>query len=228
MAAKIRVWDLPTRFFHWTLAGLVVAAFAAVKVGGAWITWHFYAGYAILTLILFRVVWGFAGGRYARFGAFLYGPRAIVAHVRGAPDRPHAPGHNQLGSLSVFALLIAIGVQASLGLFANDEIASEGPLVRLISRDTSDLLTTLHRLNERVIIALVGLHLAAIAFYTFVRREPLVAAMVHGDKPLPIDRQSTGSADSRDLEPTRDDGGLRLRAAVLLALCAAAVWWIVS
>ncbi len=213
----VRVWDLPTRLFHWSLVALVVTSFVTIKVGGNWVQWHFYSGYAILTLILFRLVWGFIGGRYARFGSFLFGPSAVLATLKDSPAAPRTLGHNPLGALSVFALLLFTGLQAAGGLFANDDIASEGPLVKFISKALSDRLTSLHHLNEKIILALVVLHVAAIVFYLWRKRQNLVRPMLTGDKPQ-----------GNPAEASRDDTGLRVRAAVVFAVCAAVVWYVVN
>lgn len=214
-AQRVRIWDLPTRLFHWSLAVLVVFSIVTAHIGGAWIDWHFRSGYAVLALIAFRIAWGFVGGRHARFANFLRGPSGIAAALRGEPA-PHA-GHNPLGGLSVIAMLALIGAQAVGGLFANDDIASEGPLVRLVSKATSDSITTLHRINEKLIIALVVLHVAAIFFYLWRKRTNLVRPMITGDK-----------SDVDPAQSTPDDAALRVRAALLLALSAAAVWWLVK
>lgn len=214
-AQRVRIWDLPTRLFHWSLAALVVFSIVTAHVGGAWIDWHFRSGYAVLALVAFRIAWGFVGGRHARFASFLRGPSGVSAALRGEPA-PTA-GHNPLGGLSVVAMLALVGAQAVGGLFANDDIASEGPLVRLVSKATSDTITTLHRINEKLILALVVLHVAAIVFYLWRKRTNLVRPMITGDK-----------SDVDPAQAARDDTGLRVRAAVLLAICAAAVWWIVK
>src|SRR5690606_16043794 len=211
------VWDLPTRVFHWLLALLAVGAFVAAKAGGNWIDWHFRAGYAILTLVVFRIAWGFVGGRYARFRSFLYGPRDILAYLRGAPGAPAGPGHNPLGALSVFAMLLLFGAQAVLGLFANDDIASEGPLAALVSKDTSDFLTGLHQRHEIILLVLVGLHVAAIAWYRIFRRRRLLGPMITGR-----DHQAPPGAIS-----SRDDAKLRLGALAILFVVAAGVWLLV-
>jgi cytochrome b len=211
---RLRVWDLPTRLFHWTLALLIVGAFVTVKAGGNLMIWHERIGYAILTLVLFRVVWGVAGGRYARFASFVRGPGAVLGYLKGGGD--HAPGHNPLGALSVLGLLAVVGFQAGSGLFTNDDIAFEGPLAAKVSGATSSLLTTLHRWNEKVIIALVALHLAAILYYRFGKGRDLVRPMVSGDADF-----------AGAFEPSRDDAGLRLRALVIAAACGAAVAWLV-
>jgi len=213
----VRIWDLPTRLFHWALAALVTFSVITAKLGGNWIDWHFLSGCCVLALVAFRLVWGFIGGRYARFASFLFGPRAMLAALGGGPGAPRTPGHNPLGSLSVFAMLIAVGAQAVIGLFSNDDIASEGPLARFVSSASSATLTSLHRINANAIVALVAIHLLAIAYYRLRKGQRLVAPMVSGDKP--------------GIDPalaSRDDAPLRLRALVVLALCAAGVWLLVS
>lgn len=210
------IWDLPTRLFHWLLVLLAVCSVLAAKAGGNWIDWHFRAGYAILTLIAFRIVWGFVGGRYARFRSFPFSPRRAIAYLRGGPDAPKDAGHNPLGALSVYAMLLLFGAQALLGLFANDDIASEGPLASLVSKDTSDFLTGLHLRHVNILLALVGLHVLAIAWYR-LRGRRLVPPMITGR-----DRQAPpGTASSRD------DTKLRLGALAIVAVIAGIVWLVV-
>jgi cytochrome b len=213
---RIRVWDLPTRLFHWSLAALIIVSFVTVKLGGNLMVWHERSGYAILTLLLFRLAWGVAGGHYARFAAFVRGPGTVLAYLRGAGGAVHAPGHNPLGALSVLGLLAVVGFQAASGLFTNDDIAFEGPLSVKVSGATASLLTTLHRWNEKTIIALVALHLAAILYYRFGKRRDLVGPMVSGDAEFPDNWPAS-----------RDDTMLRLRALVIAAACAGVVTWIV-
>ncbi|MEZ5729746.1 MAG: cytochrome b/b6 domain-containing protein [Burkholderiaceae bacterium] len=214
---RARVWDLPTRLFHWCLALLVVAAFVTINVGGNWVQWHFRCGYAILALLLFRLIWGVVGGRHSRFASFVVGPRAVLSYLREPADVPHAPGHNPLGALSVLAILSALTIQIVLGLFANDDIASEGPLAVLVSKETSDLLTSAHHAWKVAVIALIALHVSAIVFYRVARKRNLVAPMIAGDADSPV-----------PFEPSRDDAGRRLLALVVLAACALAVWLIVG
>lgn len=215
---RTRVWDLPTRLFHWALAALVVFSVVTAEVGGNWIDWHMRSGYAVLALLLFRIVWGFAGARYARFAAFVRGPRAVADYVRRlrAGDATPHPGHNPLGALSVLAMLAVLLVQAGSGLFANDAIASEGPLAKFVSGATSDLATRIHKLNQYPLFALIALHVAAVAYYHFAKRENLVLPMLTGDKP------------GRVGEPAADDLALHLRAVALLALAAGAVAFLVT
>jgi cytochrome b len=207
---KIRVWDLPVRVFHWTLVVLVVISVVSAQIGGNAMVWHFRCGYAVLTLILFRLAWGIAGTRYARFSSFLYRPSEIVGYVRGNFSR--APGHNPLGGLSVIALLAFFLVQASLGLFSNDDIANDGPLVRLISKELSDRITWFHtEVNIYVVYALVALHVAAIAWYRLRRKQDLVTPMITGDAP------------AADDAPAGNDSWMMRGLALLLLLASAAV-----
>jgi len=210
------VWDLPTRLFHWTLAILVVFSFITGKLGGNLMEWHLRSGYTILTLVLFRVLWGLAGARHALFANFVRGPVEIARYVRALASGTSAAyaGHNPLGALSVLAMLAALLVQTSTGLFANDDIATEGPLAKLVSDSMSDRLTSVHKINETVILGLVLLHLAAIAYYYFVKRDDLVLPMITGDKTIAA-------------EPSEDDLALRARAAIFFALCAGLVSYVV-
>lgn len=215
--AEVRVWDLPTRLFHWTLAACVAGSIASAKAGA--MDWHFRLGYVVFTLLAFRILWGLVGGRWSRFASFLYAPGTVLRYLRGAPRPGEAldVGHNPLGALSVFALLAILAVQVGTGLVADDEIANVGPLNRLVSGATALSATGWHKTwGQWLILALVGLHLAAIAWYSF-RGQGLVGAMVGGDKSLPAD--TPASADS---------GATRVMALLLLAACAAVVAWVVG
>lgn len=176
---RIRLWDLPTRLFHWLLAGLVVASFVSGKIGGNAMDWHGKFGLAILGLLAFRLVWGFAGSTYARFVSFLPTPAKVLAYLRG---QWRGVGHNPLGAFSVFGLLLLLASQVGTGLFGNDDIAFRGPLYELIGKDLSDRLTGLHKLSVNVLIALVTLHIVAIAFYVRVKKDDLIRPMLTGWK----------------------------------------------
>lgn len=207
---KIRVWDLPTRLFHWALAACVVGAFVTAKIGGNLMVWHGRLGLAIIGLLVFRLVWGFVGSTYARFATFVRGPASVLAYLRGAW---HGPGHSPLGALSVLALLGLLSAQAATGLFANDDIAFSGYLAPLIGNDMSGELTGIHSLLENALIALVVLHLGAIAFYAAVRKRNLVKPML------------TGWADGT---PEQSASRSRPTAFVLAVLIAVAVVWAAS
>ena len=131
----VRVWDLPTRTFHWVLALTIVGSVVSAKIGGNAMIWHFRFGYVVFALIAFRVLWGLVGGRWSRFSSFIYAPGTVLRYLRGQSraDEHHDVGHNPLGSFSVFALLGFLALQVASGLVADDEIANVGPLNRFVS-----------------------------------------------------------------------------------------------
>ena len=178
---RIKLWDLPTRLFHWLLAIGVAGALITGNLGGAAIEWHGKIGLAIVGLIVFRIVWGLIGSSHARFASFFPTTASVRAYLRG---QWQGIGHNPLGALSVLGLLALVALQLSTGLFGNDDIAFHGPLFGLITKDLSDRLTGIHELTSNALIALIALHLAAIAFYTHVKKDNLVKPMVTGYKDL--------------------------------------------
>ncbi len=203
---RIKLWDLPTRLFHWLLAVSVVAAVVTAKVGGNAMVWHGRIGLFIVGLIVFRLVWGLVGSTYARFSSFFPTPGSVAAYLRG---QWRGLGHNPLGALSVFGLLAVIAFQAGTGLFANDDIAFRGPLFELAGKDLSDRLTGVHHWNVNVVFALVALHLAAIAFYAHVKKDRLVRPMIDGWK--------EADADLHDVHAIRGGSPAALTVALLLA-----------
>lgn len=216
----VRIWDLPTRLFHWLLAACVIGSVVSAKVGGNAMVWHFRLGYAILALLAFRILWGLIGGHWSRFVRFIYSPGTLLRYLKGqAREDEHLEvGHTPTGALSVFALLALLGLQVATGLVADDEIANTGPLVKFVSGATSSLATGWHKgWGQWLIITLVVLHIAAIVFYLVKKRQNLVRPMLSGDKPLP------------EGVPASADGlGPRVLASALLALCAVGVAWLVS
>jgi cytochrome b len=183
-AEKQPVWDLPIRLFHWLLAGLI--AFSWWSVHHDHTQWHIWSGCGILTLLIFRLLWGFVGSSTARFSSFVRGPKAIAAHLRG---RWSGIGHNPLGALSVVALLLALMVQVGLGLISEDEDGIYmGPLAQLVSTDTSDKARDIHELWFNVILALIVLHLLAILYYR-VRGRKLTLPMITGRAALQPETQ---------------------------------------
>ncbi len=184
---SIRVWDLPVRLFHWLLVLTIVGSIVSAKLGGNWMEWHQRLGFFALGLILFRIIWGVVGSQHARFANFVRGPSTVLQYMREIkrPDAQHTKhylGHNPMGALSVVALLALILFQATSGLFADDDILMRGPYADAVSKQISDWLTKLHKLNSNVIIGLIVLHLSAIGFYHFVKRENLVKPMIFGTK----------------------------------------------
>jgi cytochrome b len=211
MPHRIRIWDLPTRLFHWLLALCVIGLVASAKLG--LMDWHFRLGYTVLTLLLFRLLWGLVGGHWSRFGSFLYAPASVWRYLRGQGDPAHTIGHSPTGALSVFALLLFLLVQVATGLISDDEIASAGPLTQLAPGAWVSLATWYHRaVGQWVLIALVVLHTAAILWYLWGRQQNLIRPMLDGDKLL-----------TQAVLASRDDARSRLLAAALLLLCAAAV-----
>jgi cytochrome b len=207
---RVKVWDLPTRVFHWLLALLAVAMVVTGKLRGDALEWHARIGYAVASLLLFRIAWGFVGGHWSRFASFLPSPRLAWAHLRGA--RPPAGGHNPLGAWSVYAMLLFFVLQVASGLFVQTKEDFAGPLAALVSNATSHLLTGYHKnIGQRVLIALVILHLVAIAWYA-LRGENLVRPMLTGGKEV-----------DAHIPASRDDAVTRWVALGVFALCAGAV-----
>jgi len=207
---RIKLWDLPTRVFHWSLLALVATSFATGWSGGNAMEWHGRAGVAIIGLLSFRLAWGFLGSTHARFSRFVRGPVGVAAYLRG---RWQGVGHNPLGALSVLGMLVLLSGQALGGLFSNDDIAFNGPYFAAVSKDLSDWITGWHKRGGWLILALVALHIVAILFYSFVRKETLIAPMLTGFKKVPA-ALAAESASS---------GGL-VAFAVALALGLAAAW----
>ena len=214
---RIRVWDLPIRIFHWALVALLAFSYTTGKIGGDWMAWHLRSGYAILTLVLFRIAWGVAGSQTARFSSFLRGARPALAHLRALRMGRHEPhvGHNPLGGWMVLAMLAAVAFQASTGLFSDDEIATQGPLAVKVSDALVSRMSALHSAGQWAIVALAALHVAAIAAYRWAWDVRLVGPMVRGWMPAPP------GASAPAMRPA-------WLAAILLALCALAVYVLVE
>ena len=180
---KTLIWDLPLRIFHWLLALLIGYAWFSVEVLND-LDQHFVTGYAILALLLFRLVWGFVGPYHARFGSFIKGPAATWAYMKDQSSHTHG-GHNPLGAWSAVLLLVLVAAQAISGLFSDDEYYYFGPLTGYVSGKTVGTMTNFHYLNFNFILAAVGLHILAILFYALVKKQHLVPAMITGYKADP-------------------------------------------
>jgi len=218
-ASPTRVWDLPTRLFHWALATAVIGLIWT-GLGGI-MEWHFRLGYTVLALLLFRLFWGFLGGRWSRFAAFFYAPGSVVAYLRGRAHPHHLVGHTPLGALSVFAVLAILAVQVATGLMADDEISASGPLTRFVSGEFVRFATGWHTVQGKwIVIGLVSLHVLAVLFYVLVKRHRLVRPMLSGDKLVP--------GASGNVAESRDDAASRWLALVLFALCAGVAYWVAS
>jgi cytochrome b len=216
---SVRVWDLPTRVFHWLLAATVIGAIVTAKIGGNAMEWHIRLGLLALALLVFRIVWGFVGGHWSRFGAFLYGPSSVFAYLRGdtGPNGRYDVGHSPLGALSVFALLVLLVVQVATGLVGDDEIATVGPLNRFVESALALRATSWHKnLGQYLIISLIVLHIAAVLFYLFKKRRNLIGPMWHGDK----------TALPPGTPASADGAAQRGVALVLIAASLGLSWWI--
>lgn len=216
--APVRVWDLPTRVFHWLLAGAVTGSVVSAKIGGAAMVWHFRFGYLVLTLVCFRLLWGVLGGRWSRFVSFIYAPATVLRYLRGraAPAEQLDVGHSPTGAASVFALLGILAVQLGTGLVADDEIANQGPLYKFVSSETALTATSWHKSwGQWLLLGLVALHIAAILFYLLKKHTNLVTPMLRGDKLLPPGTPASA-----------DGAAQRAWALVLVALCAGLAFWV--
>lgn len=183
----MRVWDAPTRLFHWAIVLLVIVSYVSVQ--NDYMTVHYWSGYTVMTLLLFRLAWGFVGSETSRFRRFLRSPAAAFTHLAAfgrerEPDREI--GHNAAGGWAVLAMLAALAVQVSTGLFAGeDPLTGGGPFVDQVSASTQKLLDRIHTFNFNIIFALIVLHVAAVVAYAALKRHDLVRPMVTGKKRLP-------------------------------------------
>ena len=214
----VRIWDLPTRLFHWALAFCVIGLVITGNVGGNAMVWHFRLGYAVLTLVLFRLAWGFAGGHWSRWSHLPLHPRQALAYLNArATDRLHA-GHNPLGSWSIVTMLFFLLLQVSTGLISDDEIANAGPLTALVSGSWVSWASAWHKnWGKLIILLLVITHLLALLWHRFKKHPPLVPAMLDGDKILPA-----------PVPVSQDQLRHRLGALLLLGLAALAVYGLLS
>ena len=218
MRTKIRVWDLPTRIFHWALVLCVIGSVTTAQIGGAAMAWHFRCGYAILTLLLFRLIWGVVGGQWSRFNSFIFTPNATLAYLRGKGGPEQLIGHSPLGALSVFALLFVLLAQVASGLTSDDEITAAGPLVGFVSNAWVSNATFYHsNVGKLILLGLLALHIGAILFYQLTKKQDLIRPMINGDKEVNL-----ASVSSKDSVATRS------LAVVILIGSGLLVAWVVA
>ena len=208
---SMKVWDAPTRLFHWAIVLLIACSYLSVTFDR--LDLHFLSGYALLALLLFRLAWGFVGSETSRFRQFLRSPIAGFRHLGtiGRVEPDNEVGHNAAGGWMVLILLGALAVQVGLGLFANDDVAVDGPLRHLISKGLSDQITTWHGIWFNVILGLIVLHVVAIIAYAVLKKQNLLRPMITGRKRLP-----GATRQPRMASP--------LLAVLLVALSAVLVW----
>jgi cytochrome b len=165
-AARVRVWDLPVRLFHWLLVATILTAFLSSEEDSALAPWHVPAGWVAAVLIAFRLVWGFVGGEHARFADFLK-PGEIAHHIRslfsGRPER--SIGHNALGGIAVVALLGTVGAIVYTGATMRGE--AEGGL---------------HETLANVLLGLIALHVVAVIAMSLLTKDNLIGAFITGTK----------------------------------------------
>ena len=220
-ATAVRVWDLPTRLFH-ALFGLCVAGLIATGevAGSDAMQVHFWLGYSALTLLLFRLVWGFLGGHWSRFINFIPTHTSLKSYLSAARDEPRAPavGHNPLGALSVVAMLSLVLVQIVSGLMSDDEISVSGPWTTWVPSSWVELATQYHtEIGKLMLFALLALHIGSVLFYKYFQANDLITPMVTGDKEL-----------TPSTTASRDTGTSRLFALSVLAGCAYVVYRLVQ
>jgi cytochrome b len=212
LPARVRVWDVPVRVCHWSMVLFVGVSWWTAETGR--MDWHQYSGYSLLAIVSFRIYWGFFGSSTARFRQFVRGPRTVVSYLKGGWSA--SAGHNPLGALSVVVLLALLFAQIVLGLFAVDVDGIEsGPLSTYVSFDTGRIAADWHDSVFDVLLWLIGLHVAAVLYYLFFRKQNLVATMVHGQRAYP------------DEQPAPVQSATRLRF-IVGALLAGVLTWMVT
>lgn len=174
-----KVWDLPVRLFHWLMVTLLGLLWWSAEVGE--MQWHQVFAYSLMALLLFRIVWGFIGSDTARFSHFLHHPVTVLQYAKTTLSRgvKGHHGHNPLGGYMVLVLLVCMAVQLVSGLFATDEVFTEGPLVSMVSSDTASWITWLHKRNFDLLLILAGVHVLAVLWH-LLKGDKLLGAMVTG------------------------------------------------
>jgi cytochrome b len=191
---RITIWDVPTRLFHWLTVVLVAAAYATWRLN--WMSWHVWIGYALLVLVLFRLLWGFFGSETARFSRFLVSPNAAAHYLhhvlRREPDRQ--VGHNPAGGWMVILLLALLLVETLTGVYVNNDVADVGPWTAMVPAPVANLVTDLHAVFWQALLAAIALHVVAVAVYWAVKRQNLVLPMISGRKMLPAPARAPAMA----------------------------------
>jgi cytochrome b len=221
----IRVWDLPIRVFHWLLVLCIAGSLISANLGDNAVEWHAYFGYSVLTLLIFRIVWGFVGSTHARFTSFFPNREKVLNYLKG--NAPRVLGHNPIGALSVVTLLFVLSVQVLTGLFVDDEITFQGPLAKYVPNWVVSFFSEIHEGNQVVIYILITIHIAAILYYKKFKGEDLIKPMISGDKEIDLSEEANYLPS--DLGRASKDGALqRGLALVLLSLIAVVVGYFIT
>lgn len=219
-SVKTRIWDLPTRLFHILLMLCIVGLVITGNNGDSAMVVHFYLGYAVLTLLLFRVIWGIVGGHWSRFTSFIPKPKSLLYYLRNFrnPDAKASIGHNPLGAISVLAFLFVLFLQGLSGLMSDDDISVSGPWTALVPNNWVEFATRYHaKFGFPLILILIGVHLFAVLYHLHVMKQNLIRPMIDGDKVLPAD--TPASLDSLKT---------RAIAFAVLSACSYVVYWFVT
>lgn len=215
----LKIWDLPVRFFHWSLVSLFVAAYITNALGTNYFTYHLWCGYAIIVLVSFRIIWGLVGTYHARFSNFVRNPITTAKYAISVFKKTdkHYLGHNPLGAIMVVLLLLVILIQAITGLFTNDEIFNTGPLYAYISDEFSLKLTSLHRQLFYWILGAVLLHIAAVLIHVFFKHDNIIKAMFTGKK------STQGTEHEKSISSSRI-----ILAFVIIVILALVLAWVIT
>jgi cytochrome b len=207
----VKVWDIYTRLFHWALTIAILVSFLAQDQGEMEI--HTTSGIVILGLVAFRILWGVFGPRTAQFHHIIRSPQTIFAYIRNSKAQQFRPmlGHSPIGALSVIALLVLVTVQAVTGLFASDDIYTEGPLAKFVTSDYVYLATDIHKANSNLLLAMIALHIGAVIYYVIARSEDLILPMITGQKRL-------SAIEADHAEPVRERNPLLAILAIAVAI----------
>jgi len=208
------IWDISTRVFHWLLVSLIIFQWVSTELFDDMIEAHMLGGYAVLAVIIFRILWGFFGTKYSRFNNFLYPPSEVQQYAKSITNSSSTAyfGHNPLGGLSVVLMILLISAQAITGLFMTDDILSNAPYYSTVSDELQKTMSSLHHLTFDLLIIVIGMHLVAVVFYQLYKKQKLVQSMVHGRK----------AADQ-----SADIGSQRVVRAIVIAVIAVALTYLI-
>lgn len=219
--AALRIWDLPTRLFHTLLALCFTALIVTGEIGGdSLMQWHFYFGYAVLSLAFFRLIWGVVGGYWSRFIHFLPSPHTLRAYIAALrhKENPQFISHNPLGALSVMAMLLLLLLQVFSGFMADDDISVSGPWAARVPSAWVEWASNYHtEIGKPLLLMLIALHIASVLFHRFVKQDDLISPMKHGNKVLPATTRSS-------IDTTRT----RLLAFAIWIVCAGVVYVLIK
>ena len=216
MIKKFLIWDLPLRLFHWSFVLTIFALWYTAEQGSELVEIHMQIGYVALALLVFRVLWGFIGPTHARFSQFIPSPNKLLNYLLAKSEHKEAPGHNPLGALMVVLMIVLVLVQAISGLFIDNEVFSTGPYNSLVSSDTEKFMSFIHHNTFDLVLGAIALHIAAIGYYTFIKKKNLILPMITGQK-------SANDVDKSDAIPHSKI----ILAIVIATLCAAFIYWLV-